>query len=97
MKSRSSFGFFAVVAALVVASGLGLSSQWQKTTQLRGELEQVRFERDEVARLRAENQRLHARQIPAIELEALRADHAALPRLRAELEALQPRPPATGR
>ena len=51
----------------------------------------------DLARVRAENERLKERQISTTELEALRADHAALPRLRAELEALKPRPPAAGR
>lgn len=86
-----------MVAALVIAGGVGLTSRWQKTMELRGEVERLRLEAAELTGLRAENQRLHARQIPATELEALRADHAALPRLRAELEALKLRPPAAGR
>ena len=85
-----------MVAALVIAGGAGLVLQWQQTMQLRGELERARFETEKLAQLRAENQRLRDRQIPAEKLEALRADHAALPRLRAELEALK-QPPRAGR
>ena len=97
MKSRSSFGFVAVVAALSIAGGVGLFSQWQRTMTLRVELEPARAQADELKRLRAENERLRDRQIPAEKLEALRADHAALPRLRAEIEALKKPAPATGR
>jgi hypothetical protein len=39
-------------------------------------------------RLRKENRRLHEAQPAASELESLRADHAALVRLRAEFELL---------
>ena len=86
-----------MVASLVIASGVGLFSRWQTTMQLRSELELLQLETGELARVRAENERLKERQISPAELESLRADHAALPRLRAELEALKPRPPAAGR
>ena len=88
MKPRSSFGFVVVVVALVVAGGVGLASQWRQTILLRSELDLARMEASELERLRAENQRLRDRQISAAELAVLRADHAALPRLRAELDAL---------
>lgn len=88
MNTRSSLGFFFVLAVLVVGGGAGLAVQWRQSLALRGELERGRFETEEVARLRAENQRLREKQISAAELERLRADHAALPRLRAELDAL---------
>ena len=93
MKQSSSFGFLVVLVALVIASGAGLASQWEKTMTLRGELELLRVAPDEVKRLQVENERLRAKQISAAELEVLRADHAALPRLRAELEALRKNPP----
>ena len=89
MHRRFSFGFPAVVIGLAIASGVGLAAQWQKTLLLRGELERVRWEAEELERLRAENLRLRGKQISPAELEALRADHAAVTRLRAELEVLR--------
>src|SRR5512140_519040 len=88
MKPRSPLGFFVALAALIMASGTGLALQWRQSMALRGELERVKFAAEELARLRDENQRLREKQTPAAELERLRADHAALPRLRAELDAL---------
>lgn len=96
MHGRSSFGFLVVVTTLVIASGVGLAAQWQTTLLLRGELERVQWETEELERLRAENQRLRGKQIPAAELEALRADHAAVARLRAELDTLR-KPAPTSR
>lgn len=94
MKNRFSSGFLVAVIVLVIASGIGLASQWQQTLLLRGELERVQWETEELERLRTENQRLRGKQIPAAELEALRADHAAVARLRAELEELRKPAPA---
>ena len=81
-----------MMAALILAGGVGLAAQRQKTMMLRSELDLARRETGERERLRAENRRLRDGQIPVAELEMLRADHAALPRLRAELEALRKRP-----
>ena len=89
MKQRSSFGFFAVLVALVVAGGGGLAWQWQESMSLRTELDLLRLESEELSRLRAENKRLREKQPAAAWLETLRADHAALPRLRAEIESLK--------
>ena len=83
MKHRFSFGFFAVLTVVVIAGGAGLASRWQETMLLRGEIGLLRLDAGELERLRVENQRLREKQIPAAELEVLRADHAALPRLRA--------------
>ena len=93
MKQRSLFGFLTVVTALVIAGSAGVASQWLQTLALHTELESARAEVGELARLRAENQRLRDRQISTAQLEALRADHAALPQLRAQLEALATPPP----
>jgi hypothetical protein len=60
-----------------------------KTVELRTELESLRRDRQEFRALEAENRRLQAKQIAAEELARLRADHAALPRLRAEVEQLK--------
>jgi hypothetical protein len=89
MQHRSSLGFLIVIAALVVAVSVGVTSQWLRASALRGERDLLRVEAEELGRLQRENERLRAKQIPAAELEALRADHAALPRLRVELEALK--------
>ena len=91
---RSSLGFFIVVIAILAAGGASLTSQWQQTMSLRAELEVTRMEAIELAHLRAENKRLREQQISAAELQRLRDDHAALPRLRAELEALNKHFPA---
>ncbi len=88
MKHRSPLRFVVLLAALVVAGGAGLWSQWLQTISLRTELETARAEVGELDRLRVENTRLRGQQIPTAQLEALRADHAALPRLRAELDSL---------
>ena len=55
-------------------------------SQLRDEIVLLREQNRELVRLRAENQRLAAALPPAAQLEALRADHAAVARLRSELE-----------
>jgi len=96
MQQRRSFGFLIGLAALVIGGGAVLAMRWQETMLLRSALELARMETADLQRLRADNRRLREKQIPAGELEALRADHAALPRLRAELEALKKAPRATG-
>ena len=87
-KQRSRLGFLAILAVVMIAGGVSLVSQWQEAVLLRAERDLGQFEMRELQRLRAENTRLRASQIPATELEALRADHAALSRLRVELDAL---------
>lgn len=94
MNPRSSFVFFLVLAAVLIVGGIALATQWRQSAELHIELERVKTDADNLARLRDENHRLRAQQIPSADLERLRADHAALPRLRAELEALQHAPPA---
>jgi len=88
MKQPFSFGFYLMIVVLVIAGGAALWLQWLQTQSLRTELDSARAAAGELARVRAENQRLREKQIPAAQLEALRADHAALPQLRAQLEAL---------
>ena len=70
------------------ATAIGVFLQRAETLQLRAERELGRMEVRDADRLRSENRRLRKTQLPPGELEALRADHAALIRLRAELEAL---------
>lgn len=93
MNRHFSFGFIALLLLLATAGVVAVASQWQKTMLLRGELERVRSDAEELEKLRAENRRWKENQIPAAELESLRADHAAVVRLRAELEALQKKQP----
>jgi len=65
---NTSFRFLVVVAALVIASGAGLLSQWHKTLLLRNELILAQNKAVELSQLRAENNRLRGAQIPAAEL-----------------------------
>jgi hypothetical protein len=94
MKHRSTFGFFVVLTVLIIAGGVGLASRWQQTMLLRGELDGLRDQERELKALRAANEGLRGQQVSAAELAALRADHAAVGRLRAELEALKKVTPA---
>lgn len=74
--------------ALVALAGLAGGAWWlqaQESAQLRGELVLLRAEHRELARLQAENRRLAATLPPAATLEAWRADHAAVVRLRREV------------
>jgi len=88
MKKIATGRILSLLLALCLVVGASIMWQRQQTVQLRDELEQTRMEASELMRLREENRRWREKQIPTAELEALRADHAALPRLRAELEAL---------
>lgn len=97
MKQRFSLGLLVVMVALLVVGGAGFGTQWQKTMLLRGELDGLRDQERELKALRAANERLREQQVSAAELTALRADHAALPRLRAEMEALTKHAPAVER
>lgn len=97
MKRQSSFVFITVVVALLIGGGAGLMSRWQETMLLRGQVELARLEAGELPRLRAENERLRGLQLPAAKLQALRSDHAAVVRLRAELERLNRDGPTAGR
>ena len=76
------------MAFVVFGGGAGLVWQRQEALLLRAERDVGHFEMRELQHLRAENARLRESEIPAAELEVLRSDHAALPRLRAELDAL---------
>ena len=89
MQPRFASVFSVVLVALAIAGGTMLTMQWRQTMELRVALERAKAEADELGRVRDENRRLRAQQVPPAELERLRSDHAALPRLRAELEALQ--------
>ncbi len=81
----------ALLLALALVAGAALLLQRQIAAQLRDEIALLRDENRTLARLRAEHERLTAAQIPAAELERLRADRAAVVQLRAEIEQLKAR------
>jgi hypothetical protein len=89
MKARSSILFVVTLAVVASVTGALLLRQHQEAILIGAELDRAKMQRDDLARLQAENQRLRGRQIPEAELARLRADHAALLRLRAELENLK--------
>jgi hypothetical protein len=84
---------WSALLAMVVVGAVVLALQRQETVVLRSEIALLRDQERELAQAQAENARLKAQQISAVELERLRADHTALVRLRAEIEALQQRAP----
>lgn len=71
--------------------------QFQAGRELCAELADLRHRQIEEARLRSENPRLRDAQVQASELEGLRADHAAVVRLRGEIEALRQRAEGAGK
>lgn len=79
----------ALCLVLAVLIGTAWLLQRQTSAALRTELELLRDENREIARLRAEHQKLIAAQPGAAEVERLRADRAALIRLRAEIDELK--------
>ncbi|MES2693936.1 MAG: hypothetical protein V4773_10720 [Verrucomicrobiota bacterium] len=86
--------FLACLALLagLVAAVVGI--RHGDTRLLRADLALARLERDEVDRLRAAQSELAEKQPSPPALATLRADHAAVQRLRAELESLKhPLPP----
>src|SRR5438309_2133293 len=89
MQRLGSVGFISLIAALTIIAAVALALQQQEASPLRLELAQAQAESRELARLKTENQAWREKQISAAELESLRSDHAALPRLREELEALK--------
>lgn len=89
MKAAQWFALALLAFSLVVGSGFLL--QRQTTSALRSELALSRAEHRELGQLQKENQKLKAAQVPAGELERLRADHAAIMRLRNEIEAMKAR------
>ena len=91
MPARPRFRFIAFASAIVLITGTGTVFQRSESRALRLELQEAKRAAAEIARLRIENERLQSQQIPAAELDRLRADHAALSRLRSELNELKKR------
>lgn len=95
MATGSKFGW-GVVAALAVAGGGWFGLENMRAAQLRAEVGLRREAAGDLAKLRAENRRLASEALAPEKLEALRADRAAVRRLRTEVDALKARP-APGR
>jgi pyruvate carboxylase len=85
------WGWLIPIVALIGLSAAGWWRQTQQTATLRVELARVQMAALERDHLRDANQQLLASQVSNAELENLRADHAALIKLRAELEMLKGR------
>jgi Tfp pilus assembly protein PilN len=79
------------LAMLTFSVGAVLALQRQANGELRTVVGLLREQNHEVDRLRAEQTRLVKVQVSATELENLRADHAAVARLRGEIEAAKAR------
>lgn len=86
MKKRLTFWF--ITAGLLGGMATAGVHGWREWLHLQTEVASMRARVANAALLRAENERLRQNQVSAEELARLRADHAALPRLRAELQAL---------
>jgi hypothetical protein len=96
VKTSIRAGAVLLTTAALVA-GVAWWVQVQEADALRAEVALLRDERSELARVRAENLRLAAEQPPSSEIERLRADRAAILRLRREIETLKAAAEARGR
>ena len=85
--NRTATWMLLVLLTLVVAAGL--ARQWQTTVLLQIEAESLREGTRDLARLRAQNERLKRERPPVAAVERMRADHAAMEQLRTELEKLR--------
>lgn len=79
------------LAMLTVIVGAVLALQRQANGELRDVIGLLREQNHAVDRLRAERTRLVQAQVSATELENLRSDHAAVERLRSEIEVAKAR------
>ncbi len=86
---RSARGGTLVLSLIAAIIFVVLAKQRLTTAELRANLELARAHTDDLGRLQVEHRRLKENEISAAELERLRGDRAALPRLRAEVEALK--------
>src|SRR4051812_48361342 len=77
--------------ACAVLAGAKWALERQTARALQQEIALLKDDNRALARLRAENERLRAEQVPAEELLRLQSDRAAIQRLRAEIEALKTR------
>ena len=91
---KSPVRFILILVTLGTISVVALNHERGNHRRLIREVEIAQREAMTADKLRSENERLRALQVPSAELDRLRADHAALVRLRAELEDLRKRAPA---
>jgi len=87
----------ALLLGLAIVAGGRLWLQREAADVLRIEIGLLREQKADEARLRAENERLKAAQIPAEELARLRSDRAAMMSLRREVEQARERVEQTER
>ena len=80
-----------LIGAVVVVVACGLGWQRRAAEVMRAEVERLRGEREAWTHVQAENRRLAEVQVSETELKALRGDHAAVERLRGEIEGLRKR------
>ena len=78
-----------LLLSLTLVAGAAWWLQRQATEGLRGEIAWLREERGELARLETEHRRLEASAVKAEELARWRDEHAAVVRLRGEIETMR--------
>ena len=91
MKRKRPLVFPVVVTVIALASLLANARQWQQRRELQTAAEIAQRDVADLEGLRTENRALREKQISPEELARLRNDHAALPRLRAEVRELRSR------
>jgi len=79
------------VGLLGIVTAAALALQWQSNDELRTEIAMLRVENQKIQPLRLQHDRLAAVQPPPAALEAMRSDHAAVERLRGEVELMRNR------
>lgn len=87
--SRNAVGFMVVGAVAIVVAG-GLWLQRAAGDAVRAERDGLRDQVRDALAARAENERLRAREVSAVQLAALRADRATVERLRGAIDGLKP-------
>ena len=87
-RRRSRIVFAVLVAIVLVTAGGIAVMQRHEAAVLNAERELALMELRESERLRAANEKLRAARVSPEEVQALRADRAALSRLQAELDTL---------
>ncbi len=85
------------LVAIAGAMGIGYWLQREESRGLQSELELLRHGQRALAELRTEHARLLARQASPEEVARLKADRAALIRLRGEIDEMQARVARAGR
>ena len=79
------------VGLFAVFTAAALALQWQANQELRGEIALLSGESRQLHQLRLEHDRLVAAQPSPAMMESMRSDHAAVERLRGEVELMRNR------